>query len=82
MAPCGYTGRAGKEGESSTLYVAVIFYGLSRIMLERESALPTIQDVPEIFDILSCKEYLRGAHFLWHPLKTWSLNKIYIIRKV
>lgn len=36
------TGCAGKEGESSTLYVAVIFYGLSRIMLERKSALPAV----------------------------------------
>lgn len=39
-ALCGM--RTGKEGESSTLYVAVIFYGLSRITLEREPALPTV----------------------------------------
>lgn len=43
-------GMRREEGESSTLYVAVIFYGLSRIMLERESALPTVQDVSEIPD--------------------------------
>jgi len=46
-------GMRRKEGESSTLYVAVIFYGLSRIMLERESALPTVQDVSEISDVLT-----------------------------
>lgn len=54
MAPCGspWDG-AGKEGESSTLYVAVIFYGLSRIMLERESALPTIYKAFQKFSIFS-----------------------------
>jgi len=52
VAPCGYAGCAGwKDGESSTLCVAVIFYGLSRVMLERESALPAVQDVSEIFDV-------------------------------
>lgn len=46
-------GMRREEGESSTLYVAVIFYGLSRIMLERESALPTVQDVSEISNVLA-----------------------------
>lgn len=46
-------GMRREEGESSTLYVAVIFYGLSRIMLERESASPAIQDVSEISDVLA-----------------------------
>lgn len=52
-------GMRREEGESSTLYVAVIFYGLSRIMLERESALPTVQDVSEIFDVLA-KDIIRS----------------------
>lgn len=50
-----------EEEESSTLYVAVIFYGLSRIMLERESALLTVQDVSEIFDVLT-KDIIHPGH--------------------
>lgn len=60
-------GMRREEGESNTLYVAVIFYGLSRIMLERESASPGVQDVSEISDVLA-KDIIRTAHFACHPL--------------
>lgn len=51
----------GKEGESSMLYVAVIFYGLSHIILERASLhCRLVQGVPELFDVPSrCEIFLR-----------------------
>lgn len=55
---------AGKEGESSTLYVAVIFYGLSRIMLERESALPTVYKAFQKFSISSLAKDIHGTRGL------------------
>lgn len=67
-------GMRREEGESSTLYVAVIFYGLSRIMLERESASPVVQDVSEISDVLA-KDIIRPGRAF--RMSSFKLNLVF-----